>query len=64
MVVVLRNVEKSFGRLRVLNGVELEVGKGEYFVVLGPSGEGKSRPRVVVRHLHDYHRRVEKRRQQ
>lgn len=42
VAVVLRNVEKSFGRLRVLNRLELEVGKGEYFVVLGPSGEGKS----------------------
>lgn len=42
VAVVLKNVEKSFGRLRVLNGLELEVGKGEYFVVLGPSGEGKS----------------------
>jgi ABC-type polar amino acid transport system, ATPase component len=43
VAVVLRNVEKSFGRLRVLNGLELEVGKGEYFVVLGPAGRGKAR---------------------
>ena len=43
MAVVLRNVEKSFGRLRVLNGLELEVGMGEYFVVWAPAGRGKAR---------------------
>ena len=38
----LEGVEKSFGELRVLRGIDLEVGKGEVVCVLGPSGSGKS----------------------
>ena len=38
----LEGVEKSFGELRVLHGIDLEVGKGEVVCVLGPSGSGKS----------------------
>ncbi|MCI2421668.1 amino acid ABC transporter ATP-binding protein [Saccharopolyspora sp. K220] len=35
-------VAKSYGPLRVLDGIELSVGRGEVVVVLGPSGSGKS----------------------
>ena len=38
----LERVEKSFGELRVLRGIDLEVGKGEVVCVIGPSGSGKS----------------------
>ncbi len=38
----LEGVEKSFGELRVLDGVDLEVRKGEVVCVIGPSGSGKS----------------------
>src|SRR5207247_7608781 len=38
----LVNVDKSYGNKRVLNKVSLEVEKGEFFVILGPSGEGKA----------------------
>ncbi|MFX8527692.1 ATP-binding cassette domain-containing protein, partial [Acinetobacter baumannii] len=33
---------KSFGDKRVLNGVDLTVGRGESLVVIGGSGTGKS----------------------
>lgn len=36
------NLKKSFGDETVLNGIDLEVHKGEVVVVLGPSGCGKS----------------------
>src|SRR5207247_10976189 len=36
------NVHKSYWNKRVLNNVSLEGEKGEFFVILGPSGEGKS----------------------
>jgi polar amino acid transport system ATP-binding protein len=38
----IEGVEKSFGDLRVLAGVDLEIGKGEVVCVIGPSGSGKS----------------------
>jgi polar amino acid transport system ATP-binding protein len=38
----LENVHKRFGRLEVLRGVSLEVGRGEVVCVIGPSGSGKS----------------------
>jgi ABC-type polar amino acid transport system ATPase subunit len=38
----LREVSKSFGRLRVLDEVSLTVEPGEVVVVVGPSGSGKS----------------------
>jgi polar amino acid transport system ATP-binding protein len=41
-MVRLEGVEKSFGELRVLDGVDLAVDKGEVVCVIGPSGSGKS----------------------
>lgn len=38
----IRNLHKSFGRKHVLNGVDLDVKKGESLVVIGGSGTGKS----------------------
>ncbi|MDN3203277.1 ABC transporter ATP-binding protein [Algoriphagus sediminis] len=41
-VVEVRNLFKSFGDLKVLQGVDLDLHKGENLVVLGKSGSGKS----------------------
>ena len=41
-MIKLRNVHKTFGRLEVLKGIDLEVAKGEKLVIIGPSGSGKS----------------------
>jgi glutamate transport system ATP-binding protein len=41
-LVVLRDVDKHFGPLHVLQDINLTVGRGEVVVVLGPSGSGKS----------------------
>ncbi|HVE90806.1 MAG TPA: amino acid ABC transporter ATP-binding protein [Actinomycetota bacterium] len=41
-LVELRDVHKSFGPLKVLDGVDLDVAPGETVVVIGPSGSGKS----------------------
>jgi polar amino acid transport system ATP-binding protein len=38
----LHGVHKSFGDLRVLRGIDLEVQRGEVVCVIGPSGSGKS----------------------
>jgi phospholipid/cholesterol/gamma-HCH transport system ATP-binding protein len=41
-VISLKGIQKSFGALEVLKGIDLEVRKGENLVVLGRSGSGKS----------------------
>lgn len=41
-MVQFRNVTKQFGDARVLNGIDLDINKGEVVVVVGPSGSGKS----------------------
>lgn len=36
------NLQKNFGSLKVLQGIDTEIHKGEVVVVIGPSGSGKS----------------------
>ena len=38
----VRGLQKSFGDTRVLDGVDLEVRRGEVLVLIGPSGSGKT----------------------
>ncbi|WP_213453465.1 amino acid ABC transporter ATP-binding protein [Rhizomonospora bruguierae] len=38
----IRGLHKSFGRIEVLKGIDLDVGHGEVVCVIGPSGSGKS----------------------
>ncbi len=40
--IALKGVHKHFGPKTVLNGIDLEVGRGESLVVIGGSGTGKS----------------------
>jgi ABC-type Fe3+/spermidine/putrescine transport system ATPase subunit len=42
VVVLLRDVHKSFANLEVLKGITFEVKRGEVTVLIGPSGSGKS----------------------
>ncbi|WP_035798033.1 amino acid ABC transporter ATP-binding protein [Kitasatospora mediocidica] len=51
VMVEIRGVHKSFGRLDVLRGVDLEVRAGSVTVVLGPSGSGKSTLLRIVNRL-------------
>lgn len=38
----IENVNKNFGKLKVLKDINLEVKKGDRVVIIGPSGSGKS----------------------
>lgn len=41
-IIEVKDLQKSFGELDVLKGVNTEVQRGEVVVVIGPSGSGKS----------------------
>jgi glutamine transport system ATP-binding protein len=41
-VILVRGIHKSFGKNRVLRGIDLEVLSQEVVVLIGPSGSGKS----------------------
>jgi len=45
---LVRSLRKSFSGQEVLRGVDFEVKPGEVFVIMGPSGSGKS---VLLKHL-------------
>jgi phospholipid/cholesterol/gamma-HCH transport system ATP-binding protein len=46
--VEVRGLRKSFAGQPVLKGIDLQVAPGEIFVVMGPSGSGKS---VLLKHI-------------
>jgi len=46
--VQVRELSRRFGDHEVLKGINLEVRPGEIFVIMGPSGSGKS---VLLRHI-------------
>ena len=46
--VQVRGLRRSFGGQEVLRGLDFEVRPGEIFVIMGPSGSGKS---VLLRHI-------------
>jgi len=50
-MVKAEQVCKSFGRLDVLQGIDLEVQRGEVMCILGPSGSGKSTFLRCINHL-------------
>src|SRR5208283_2134009 len=44
----VRGLRKNFGDQEVLKGLDFEVRPGEIFVIMGPSGSGKS---VLLKHI-------------
>ena len=41
-MITIRNITKSFGTLKVLKGIDLDINKGEIVSIVGPSGAGKT----------------------
>ena len=50
-IVVAQDVEKCFGKLQVLKGIDLTVRKGEVVVIVGASGSGKTTFIRCINHL-------------
>ncbi len=42
MIIEAKGIEKSFGALKVLKGIDLQVEQGEVLSIMGASGAGKS----------------------
>src|SRR5690349_14347790 len=38
----IRDLRKAFGELTAIDGVSLDIGRGEFFMIVGPSGCGKT----------------------
>ena len=41
-IIRVRGLEKSFGELSVLKGIDVDINKGDVVCIIGPSGSGKS----------------------
>ncbi|MDL2059392.1 amino acid ABC transporter ATP-binding protein [Mesosutterella sp. AGMB02718] len=53
VMISIRGLKKSYGKLDVLKGIDLDVHSGEKVVVIGPSGSGKSTMLRCINGLED-----------
>jgi polar amino acid transport system ATP-binding protein len=55
-IIHIENVYKQFGAVHALNGVSLDVERGEVVVIIGPSGSGKSTLLRCINRLEEFDR--------
>ena len=53
-IIQIENIHKYFGHVHALNGVSLEIQKGEVVVIIGPSGSGKSTLLRCINRLEEF----------
>ena len=44
----IKNLEKSYGKFKALDNLNLEIEKGEIFGFIGPNGAGKSTTMKII----------------
>jgi ABC-2 type transport system ATP-binding protein len=49
--IAVRDLRKSYGDLRAVDGVTFDVGQGEFFGILGPNGAGKTTTLEIIEGL-------------
>ena len=47
-MLVIKNLEKSYGSFKAVKGLNLEIKKGEIFGFIGPNGAGKSTTMKII----------------
>jgi ABC-2 type transport system ATP-binding protein len=52
-VIEVRDLRKSYGDLRAVDGVTFDVGPGEFFGILGPNGAGKTTTLEIIEGLRE-----------
>ncbi|MCF0186441.1 MAG: ABC transporter ATP-binding protein, partial [Bacteroidaceae bacterium] len=52
MIIHVEHLKKSFGDIRVLEDINIDIKRGEVVVVLGPSGSGKSTTLFTISGIH------------
>lgn len=52
-MIEIKNLNKNFGNLKVLKGIDLKISQGEVTVIMGPSGSGKSTLLRCINRLED-----------
>jgi ABC-2 type transport system ATP-binding protein len=53
VAISVRDIQKSYGDLRAVDGVTFEVGYGEFFGILGPNGAGKTTTLEIIEGLRE-----------
>ena len=46
--VSFRNIQKAYGKVKVIHGIGFDIADGEFVVLVGPSGCGKSTLRMLA----------------
>ncbi|HZC39703.1 MAG TPA: ABC transporter ATP-binding protein [Streptosporangiaceae bacterium] len=53
IAIAVRDLRKSYGELRAVDGISFEVAEGEFFGILGPNGAGKTTTLEIIEGLRE-----------